>query len=365
MRYVTYEAENGSERIGIGANEIEKQQLLDTFPILIMHTEGEDMHIDLTGDIKKDHTIFINGKEEDTCGICVNRLKKISGGCKTCVFQSPQIDDSAEGREKITHSLLSYLSENAKQYKVAHTKTRELKVGEKVEYYDLDLSEENIERNIEMLQERAMQAKETKQYKKENCPSCVFYNAEAKRCLQTSPKYCKHVPEYKTEEDIKQTALGSIADLDRYLFLTTLCGRKVRYQNKRYRISCLWDEKNTEYLLIQDYAPWEEKIVPFSQISSDFETFTDTLNSPEKIKKYMENVSEETKEECGAILKLLRWNWDKVQRIERWQRQHMFYATFDEHYNRVDIEIHQSSKTFPYHYETVKDFCEKTATITC
>ena len=162
--------------------------------------------------------------------------------------------------------------------------------------------------------------------------------------------------EYVSEEELISLPLSRIANRDRLLKLSTLCGRTFKYHNVRHRLSYVHDEVRGRFVATRDYTPWDEVELSFSEIQELFPEVNKRLEQPLTGEEDVLNAQ-------AVTLQLLRENWDRIYRIEHYQKQHMFYSKYNEWEQRIDIEIHQSKHTFPYHYKHPRELVATTRTI--
>lgn len=290
-----------------------------------------------------------NGKIIDPCSICNHRLRKVSGNCYSCSFESKKIQTTTPDYT----NLLNLLKIEGEKIPTRLCLTVNFPFENYYHEDEISLDEEVILENKEALSQNAKKAAETIRFKKEHCATCVFAD-EKNNCSHSHPSYCRLKHYYDVESMMKKT-LSSIKNKDKLLLLSLICGRTIRYNRVRYRISMVKDEVNEVFLLTRDYSPWSRTTITLDEILEIEPSWKEIVTNEDLLKE----TSEENQNKHAATLQLIRNNWDTIMRIEKWKNQHMFYATWNPWRNRVDIAIHLSKDIFEYAFNSPVELTKK------
>jgi hypothetical protein len=308
--------------------------------------------------------LIYDGKElKSACDSCVNRLSQLTGGCQGCgsykTLYTPKKDAPELSPYQETKSkLVSYLiEENAKRF----TPSQLVPYSEFRRYYtseDIIFDEKIIDVIKQHKRERAKEAAKTKLFKKTNCNSCIY--GSGAKCKHTTPGYCRKNDGiyYREKEQAKNDILSRIPDREKMLRLSTLCGRTIRLHGRRYRIAWVEDEEKEQFRIIKDYAPWDFAHVSLDEID---EVMAYARKLVEAVN--LSSFTEDEIREMAVIYETLRSNVYRITSIERYQKQHLFTAMLNTRDKQIDIEIHQSKKTYPYRYRNVNELFSTTATL--
>ena len=319
----------------------------------------EDSYHAIRRGIRKNDVIIHQGKNLDPCHMCTNRLVELTQGCKTCRFQCTKPEILEKNPEELFEKTMAYL----KNEQFEKLKIRHVAPGQEFNRYinedDLVFDEETIAEQRQILADRAKNAVESKKYKKEKCTLCVYSDPDTYACKATKPSFCRQKNSlFQTEREMKEKALSYIQDSEQLLLLSTLCGRIFKMENRRYRLSFVQDELLRTFRATLDYAPW-------TQIDVTWEELRNAMPGVEYIFENSDvlEMEKEKQEEMAALYILLRVNWNHIYSIKRYQKQHMFWASYNGFEKRMDIEIHLSKNTYPYYFESIKELASTTTTI--
>lgn len=301
--------------------------------------------------------LIVNEQLIDPCTTCTHRVRNITTGCTTCQFETT--DEKMQIAETAPIYLLAYLQEKeAEKVSSRAAYSTDLSPFEKNIYpSDICLDDETVEHNQKELAIRSQKAAATRKFKEEHCATCV-YSDEKNKCNHTHPTYCR-THNYRSEAQMMERILGTIQDRDRLLQLSKLCGNTVKYRGVRHRVSYVKNEMTNQFVLTRDYAPWDTSVVTLDELIAIEPYWKESVES----QTFLENISEEDKNKHAVTLAILRRNWDNISRIERWQRQHMFWATFNPYSNQVDIAIHLSKDHYCYSFKNPVELVQKTTRI--
>lgn len=353
--YCVYPSTN-ENYIGISGIDIDK--LKEVLPYSVWEETSDALHL-VKRDPNKGDLFCLDGQSVSPCDLCKHRLVEITGGCKPCSFKNEEVSKTLREEEKDNEKkIVAFLQQQkVEKINVSHL-VSESSFSTFYFSHELNFDEVKINENREKLKRRSQEAVQSKAFKKSTCTSCAFAKEGSDTCIISKPRFCRTHSQYETIEEIKEKALSYVKNIDRLLCLSLLCGRKLRIEGKRYRLSCVLNEEKGLYLATQDYAPWETKEISYEDVSKALEGAPFIFDS-----SAIAEMTLEEKEEHAATYILLRKNWDNVSSIAGYQKQHMFWASFNTFQKRVDIEIHLSKNTYPYHYNNVKELLTSTKTI--
>lgn len=334
---------------------LDEEKLAKGINIAVIEKEYDQIYVKskLKPNVNKGEKLLLEGEVVDPCSICVNRIKKLTNGsCSDCSFESvKEISQFENPLENGT--LIDYLkSIKVEKVNLRHALSSDAAIFDDRFYIEeIDLSDENIERNRLKLKENAIKAQETKKFKKEYCVSCVFQK-ENGSCIKSHPTYCR-TNYYNTKSKLIDEVKKQINNIDEYLKLSQICGEIIKYKNVRHRISKVYDEKDKTYLLTRDYTPWDSVVVSLDEI----------LEKNKHLESYMDidlnEINDDVKIENAVILKLIASNWANITSISSWRNQHMFWSKFNKREEKVKIAIHLSKNVYEYSFSSLEQLTKK------
>lgn len=347
MKFVQYKTDAFKSNLAvkdINLEDVKKEKL--TLPF---NQNDDAIHFLSIGNIYQDAHILHQNNVFSACDLCQNRIRKTTGGCRTCDFKpTVELEDSLE-------KLKSWLEkQEAQSVNVRHA------TDETFEKYfspnEITLDDDFIEEKKQELSKRARRAAQTRRYKRDFCSICA-YGTEG-GCTISSPSFCKE--RYFIEpRDMRETLNEQIKDKKRLIQLSQLCGLNTRYERARYRISKVEDLESETFRLTRDYSPWEEITLSLDELidnDPDLKWHTEIES--------VDRLAQEDINEMAYMLHLLYRNWHSISRIQSWQNQSMFWAKANIYSKKVEIAIHLSKNVYPYSFKNLEKLLAEASSIT-
>lgn len=355
LRYCEFKSGYGTEERTVKMAGISKEEVLEVVEYgIVVLDENDTETITLreggTPNGLENEQLIVDHKVVNPCELCVHRLRKVSGNCRYCHF---------EARDGFSMNYYEYtdLRDLLREQNAENVSPRvaSLRDDPFQAYYspkEISLDENHLLVKREELSHAAKKAAKTRAFKKSHCSSCAFQDGNG--CRRSNASYC-NAEYYQHRESVVQDVLPNISDPDRLLLLSNLCGRVLKYEKKRYRVSFVKNEVSGLFILTRDYSPWDTILLPLETILDIEPSWKSLVDDLELLDGY----SEDRRHRHAVTLHLLRSNWFNISYIENWRRQHMFWASPNLARDRVDIEIHLSKDTYPYHFKSPQELLRK------